>query len=64
VLVIVGALIAYKSSAALAVIGRVSETGVFTPRGNVIPAVGASAAGLVTGILASLLVSSLNFFRI
>lgn len=51
VLVIVGALIAYKSSAALAVIGKVSETGVFTPRGNVIPAVGASEAGLVTRTL-------------
>src|SRR5688572_14338548 len=51
VLVIVGALIAYKSSASLAVIGKVSETGVFTPRGNVIPAVGASEAGLVTRTL-------------
>ena len=51
VLVIVGALIAYKSSAALAVIGKVSETGVFTPRGNIIPAVGASEAGLLTRTL-------------
>ncbi len=51
VLVIVGALIAYKSSAALAVIAKVSETGGFTPRGNVIPAVGASEAGLLTRTL-------------
>ena len=47
-LVIVGALITYKSSAALAVIGKVSATGVFTPRGNVVPRVGASDAGVVT----------------
>src|SRR6266508_1967879 len=47
ILVIVGALIAYKSSAALAVIGKVSATGVFTPRGNVIPLVGASDAGVL-----------------
>src|SRR5882762_11165435 len=47
VLVIVGALIAYKSSAALAVIGKVSATGVFTPRGNIIPRIGASEAGVV-----------------
>ena len=50
-LVIVGALIAYKSSAALTVIGKVSATGVFTPRGNVIPRVGASEAGVVTRTL-------------
>ena len=50
-LVIVGALIAYKSSAALAVIGKVSATGVFTPRGNVVPRVGASGAGVVTRTL-------------
>src|SRR6267143_4965947 len=50
-LVIVGALIAYKSSAALGVIGKVSATGVFTPRGNVIPRVGASEAGIVTRTL-------------
>lgn len=50
-LVIVGALIAYKSAAALTVIGKVSATGVFTPRGNVIPAVGASEAGLATRTL-------------
>lgn len=56
VLVIVGALIAYKSSAALAVIGRVSATGVFTPRGSVIPRVGASEAGIVT--------RTLNYFLI
>src|SRR5712692_4596989 len=50
-LVIVGALIAYKSSAALGVIGKVSATGVFTPRGNVVPRVGASDAGVVTRTL-------------
>ena len=51
VLVIVGALIAYKSSTALGVIGKVSATGVITPRGNVIPRVGASEAGIVTRTL-------------
>src|SRR6266571_2659231 len=51
VLIIVGALIAYKSSAALGMIGKVSATGVFTPRGNVIPRVGASEAGVVTRTL-------------
>src|ERR1051325_11109978 len=50
-LVIVGSLIAYKSSAALAVIGKVSATGVFTPRGNIVPRVGASDAGVVTRTL-------------
>src|SRR5260370_5948732 len=50
-LVILGALIAYKASAALAVIGKVSATGVFTPRGNVVPRVGASDAGVVTRTL-------------
>jgi uncharacterized protein len=50
-LVIVGALIAYKSSAALGVIGKVSATGVLAPRGNVIPRVGASDAGLLTRTL-------------
>ena len=50
-LVIVGALIAYKSSAALAVIGKVSATGAFTPRGNIVPRVGASDAGVVTRTL-------------
>src|SRR5258705_1412695 len=47
-LVIVGALIAYKSSTALGVIGKVSATGVIAPRGNVIPRVGASDAGVLT----------------
>src|SRR5712691_10624357 len=51
ILVIVGALIAYKSSAALAVIGKVSATGVFAPRGNVVPQVGASDAGVLTRTL-------------
>src|SRR2546430_6252648 len=51
VLVIVGALIAHKSSTALGVIGKVSATGVFKPRGNVIPRVGASDAGVLTRTL-------------
>ena len=51
VLVIVGALIAYKSSAALTVIVKVSATGVFTPRGDVIPRVGAADAGILTRTL-------------
>src|SRR5436309_5948962 len=51
VLLIVGALITYKSSAALRVIGKVSATGAFTPRGNVIPRVGASEAGILTRTL-------------
>jgi len=50
-LLIVGALITYKSSAALRVIGKVSATGAFTPRGNVIPRVGASEAGILTRTL-------------
>ena len=50
-LIIVGALIAYKSSAALTVIGKVSATGVFKPRGNIIPQVGASEAGVITRTL-------------
>lgn len=50
-LLIIGALIAYKSSAALAVIGNVSATGVFTPRGNVIPLVGGSEASVLTRTL-------------
>ena len=56
VLVIVGALIAYKSSTALGVIGKVSATGRFTPRGNVIPQVGASDAGVLT--------RTLNYFMV
>src|SRR5258707_9618700 len=51
VLIIVGALIAYKSSAALGVIGRVSATGGFKPRGNIIPRVGPSDAGVLTRTL-------------
>ncbi len=50
-LVIVGTLVAYKSSAALGVIGKVSATGVFTARGNVVPQVGASDAGVLTRTL-------------
>ena len=50
-LLIVGALIAYKSSAAVTVIGKVSATGVFKPRANVIPNVGPSAAGVFTRTL-------------
>ncbi|PYK08499.1 MAG: hypothetical protein DME65_13945 [Verrucomicrobia bacterium] len=45
-LLIVGSLIAYKSSAALTVIGKVSTTGIYKPRSNVIPGVGASEAGV------------------
>jgi len=51
VLLIVGALIVYKSSAALTVIGKVSNAGVFTPRGNIIPGVAASQAGVLTRTL-------------
>jgi uncharacterized membrane protein YraQ (UPF0718 family) len=50
-LLIIGALIAYKSSAALLVIGKVSATGAFTPRPNVIPLVGASEASVLTRTL-------------
>src|SRR6267378_3792023 len=50
-LLIIGALIAYKSSAALAVIGKVSATGALTPRSNVIPLVGASEASVLTRTL-------------
>jgi uncharacterized membrane protein YraQ (UPF0718 family) len=51
VLVIVGALIAYKSSTALGVIAKVSATGALTPRGNIVPRVGASDAGVLTRTL-------------
>ena len=51
VLVIVGTLIAYKSSAALTVIMKVSNTGSLTPRGNIIPGVGGSEVGLITRTL-------------
>ena len=51
VLVIVGALIAYKSSTALVMIGKVSANGVIPPRGNVTPRVGASDAGVLTRTL-------------
>src|SRR5713101_5939406 len=50
-LLIIGALIAYKSSAALTAIGKVSATGLFTPTSNVIPGVGASQAGVLTRTL-------------
>src|SRR5260370_5096290 len=50
-LVIVGVIIGYKRSAGLEVIGKVSATGAFTPRGNVIPRIGASEAGVVTRTL-------------
>jgi uncharacterized protein len=53
---IIGALIAYKSSAALAVIGKVSATGALTPRGQVIPLVG-TAGGNVLG-------RTLNYFLV
>ena len=51
ILLIVGALIAYKTTAALAVIEKVSATGVIKPRGNVIPGIGASQAGVLTRTL-------------
>lgn len=51
VLVIVGALIAYKSSTALTVIMKVSNTGSLTPRGNIIPGVGGSEVGIITRTL-------------
>jgi uncharacterized membrane protein YraQ (UPF0718 family) len=51
VLLIVGALIPYKSSAALAVLGKVSATRVFTPRGSIIPRVGTSEATVLTRTL-------------
>ena len=50
-LLIIGALIAYKSSTALAVIGKVSASGTFTPRGNVIPLIGDSGASVLTRTL-------------
>ena len=55
-LLIIGALIAYKSSAAVAVIGKVSATGSFTPRSNVIPLLGGAGASVLT--------RSLNYFLI
>ena len=51
ILLIVGALIAYKTTAALAVIEKVSATGVIKPRGNVIPGIGVSQAGVLTRTL-------------
>jgi uncharacterized protein len=50
-LIIVGALIAYKSSAAMIVIGKVSVTRSLTPQGNVIPLVGASEVSVLTRTL-------------
>lgn len=55
-LLIIGALIAYKSSAAVAVIGKVSNTGVFNPRGDVIPFVGGAGANVLT--------QTLNYFLV
>jgi uncharacterized membrane protein YraQ (UPF0718 family) len=55
-LLIIGALIAYKSSAAVAVIGKVSATGSFTPRSNVIPLIGGPGASVLT--------RTLNYFLI
>ena len=55
-LIIVGVLIAYKSSTAMAVIAKVSVAGSLTPRGNVIPLVGASDA--------SFLSRTLNYFQV
>jgi uncharacterized membrane protein YraQ (UPF0718 family) len=56
ILLIVGALVAYKSSAALTVVGKVSTTGVFKPRGNVIPGVGVEQT--------SVLALTLNYFLV
>src|SRR5437667_6163389 len=50
-LLIIGALIAYKSSAALTTIGKVSATGILAPRSNMIPRVGTSEAGILTRTL-------------
>jgi uncharacterized protein len=51
VLIIVGLLIVYKSSTAIAVIGKVSVAGSLTLRSDVIPIVGASETGFLTGTL-------------
>ncbi len=56
VLLIVGALIAYKSSAALVVINKVSATGTLTPRANVIPLVGHTEANTLG--------RTLNYFQV
>jgi uncharacterized protein len=55
-LIIVGTLIAYKSSTAMAVIAKVSVAGSLTPRGNVIPLVGASDVGFLS--------RTLNYFQV
>lgn len=55
-LIIVGALIGYKSSAAMTVIAKVSGMGSFIPRGDVIPLVGASSASSLTRMVNYLLV--------
>jgi hypothetical protein len=55
-LLIIGALIAYKSSTAVAVIGKVSATQTFTTRASVIPLLGASEA--------SVLERTLNYFLV
>ncbi|MCA1579649.1 MAG: permease [Acidobacteria bacterium] len=51
ILMIVGALIVYKSSTAIVVLGKVSVAGSLTLRSDVIPTVGASEAGLLTRTL-------------
>ena len=55
-LIMVGTLVAYKSSTAMAVIARVSAAGSLTPRSNVIPLVGASEAGFLS--------RTLNYFQV
>ncbi|MCA1577074.1 MAG: permease [Acidobacteria bacterium] len=50
-LIIVGALIAYKSSAAMIVIEKVSYTGSFTARGDIIPLLGLSSTSFLTRTL-------------
>ena len=55
VLVIVGSLLVYKGSAALAVIGKVQNTGAFLPRANVVPIPGNAAQ-------VNLVARSINYF--
>src|SRR5438046_4845234 len=56
VVLIIEDLITYKNTSALAVIVKVSATGVCTPRENIIPRVGASDAGVLARTLSYFLV--------
>ena len=56
-LVIVGALLVYKGTAALAVIGKVENTGSFQPRNNVVPIPGSSAQ-------VNFVARSINYFAV